>query len=208
MNAHAFFALGFLGLMAVSPARADDASGLPGPGFSGDRYTTLWTKSPFAIATPEAAAASQDYSLVGLAQFDGVSYASLVDKQSNEHFVLASDKPVRNLKLVSISHGANGASAVIDRNGEELTLQQEVTAPPSPGAGPVGWQPPPGAMPTPQPFIPGAPLSSVGGVIPPAYMRPPSVHFHRPLTRIPPRPGSPQSMQQQQQQQQPPPQSQ
>jgi len=188
MKAHVLIVAGFLVLTGAGFARADDTSALPGPGFSGDRYATLWTKSPFAIATPEAAAATQDYQLVGLAQFDGVSYASLVDKQSNEHFVLASDKPVRNLTLVSIAHGPSGASAIIQRNGETLTLQQEV-APPTPGGQPG----PPGAMPmpTPQPFMPGAPLSNVGGVVPQAYLRPPPVRFHRPGIHFPPQPPPP-----------------
>jgi hypothetical protein len=180
MTARLFFIIGFLSLMLTRPAHGDDSSTLPGAGFSADRYATLWTKSPFAIATPEAGAASQDFELVGLAQFDGVSYASLIDKQSNEHFVLSSDKPARNLTLVSISHSQGGATATIQRNGELLTLTQEEA--PASAPGPVG------AMPTPQVLAPGAPLSSVGGVIPPAYLVPPRARVHRPGIRVPPHP--------------------
>jgi hypothetical protein len=164
-------------LAAWGIARADDAgdAALPAPGFAGDRYAALWTKSPFAIATPEAAATSTDYSLVGLAQFGGVTYVSLIDKQTQEHFVLTNDKPVRNLTLVSISHGSDGDSVVIQRNGEMLTLKQETGA--APGA--------PSEMPRP---LDNAPLSNVGGVVSRPNMLRPSVRFHRPVIVIPPPP--------------------
>ena len=172
-----------LAVIYLRPARADagDTATLPGSGFGGDRYATLWTKSPFAIATPEAAAESQDYQLVGLAQFDGVSYASLVDKQTQEHFVLASDKPVRNLTLVSIAHTADGGSAVLQRNGEMLTLKQEGEPAAAPG------QPPPNAPPgVPMPTFPQM-NPSVGGM-PRNYFMHPRVGIHRPPITLPSRP--------------------
>jgi hypothetical protein len=160
-------------------------SALPGSGFSAERYAGLWTKSPFAIATPDAPAASEDYQVVGLAQFDGVSYASLIDKQTHEHFVLASDKPQRNLTLVSVSHDAKGASAVIQRNGEILTLQQE-EAPQPAGGLPISVA---GMTGTPQfrRAMPAVPLPNVGGMAPPAFVRP-LVHFHRPPIAVPSQP--------------------
>jgi hypothetical protein len=166
-----------LALGAIRTAQADEAgdSALPAAGFSGDRYASLWTKSPFAIATPEAAAGSTDYALVGLAQFDGISYASLIDKQSQEHFVLASDKPVRNLTLVSISRQPSGATAVIRRNGEVLSLKLENVAPPTNGGPPQNPQGFPMAMP------------NGNGMINQPVFRPP-VRFHRPLIRVPPPP--------------------
>jgi hypothetical protein len=179
MNQRAMLAAAFA-LAALGIARASDAgdAAVPAPGFAGDRYAALWTKSPFAIATPEAAASSTDYSLVGLAQFGGVTYVSLVDKQTQEHFVLTNDRPVRNLTLVSISHGSDGASAVIQRNGEMLTLKQETA--PAPGSS------------TPNPplmaLAANGPLPSVGGVAPRPNMLRPPVRFHRPPITIPPPP--------------------
>jgi hypothetical protein len=158
-------------------AVAGDDAATPEPGFSGDRYANLWTKSPFAIATPDAPATSADYQLVGMAQFDGVSYASLVDRQTQEHFVLASDKPVKNLTLVSISHGTSGALAVIQRNGETLTLKQEE----APAADAT-------ALPALNRVLAQA-NPSVGGVVPPISRRPP-VHIHRTVIIVPPRPTS------------------
>jgi len=185
MNARTLCAFGLLSLRLMGKPTADSKAmiPLPGSGFNGDRYTTLWTKSPFAIATPEAAAASQDYQLVGLAQFDGVSYASLIDKQTQEHFVLSSDKPVKSLTLISVAHSTEGGSAVIQRNGEILTLKQEgaplaaLGQPPMP----VNVQ---GAMPMSTfPTI----NRSVGGMPGNFFNRPPVRIHHLPIT-VPPSP--------------------
>jgi hypothetical protein len=164
---------------------------LPGAGFDGDRYANLWTKSPFAVATPDAPAASEDYALVGVAQFDGISYVSLIDKQAQgDHFVLSSDKPIKDakrnldLKLISIARGPAGASAVIQRNGESLTLHQEEA--PATASSPVM----PGSIPLPQPGFVPSPNPSVGGMVR-TYNVPPRVRIHRfPPIRVPPSPPS------------------
>lgn len=183
MNARVEFFAGIAMMLLASDAWAAPASApaTPGPAFDGGRYANLWIKSPFAIATPDAPAVSADYQLVGLAQFDGISYASLVEKQSQEHFVLASDKPVKNLKLVSISRGPGGASAVILRNGESLTLREEAV----PAAGgaqtstdPRLLNPPPGMVPSPNP--------SIGGLVP-ARRLPPRARIHH-IVHVPPPP--------------------
>jgi hypothetical protein len=165
-------------LLLAAPAWADDAPALPGPGFDGDHYADLWTKSPFAIATADAPPTSQDYELVGMAQFDGISYVSLVEKESSKHFTLTSEKPVDNIKLVSISHGPNGASAVILRNGESLTLQEE-QAPAQPASMPMILAGQTGTS----YFMRPSPNPSVGGMVPANL--PPRAHFHRPLIHIP-----------------------
>ena len=163
-----------------APLLADSA--LPSGGFSGDRYTVLWTKSPFAIATAEAAPESADYQLVGLAQFDGISYANLVVKQTQEHFVLSSQKSEKNLTLVSIRHDVQGGSAVIQRNGERLVLQETIASATAPPADMNAAVPTPGA-------VPGMSINpSVGGIISPANSYPPHVRIHRPVIVIPPRP--------------------
>jgi hypothetical protein len=150
--------------------RADEAA-LPGGGFAASHYEALWTKSPFAVATSEAAPESADYTLVGIAQFDGVAYASLVEKQNQEHFLLSGDKPVRGLTLVSIARGHDGTdtTAVVLRNGEQLTLK--LTS----GAGPAAS----GLNATPFP-VPQIPMPG---------QAPPPVYFHHRLIHIPPAPG-------------------
>jgi hypothetical protein len=171
----------FILVLTVVPVAAAD-SALPGDGFNGDRYTVLWTKSPFAIATPEAGAVSSDFQLVGVAQFEGVSYASLFDKQKQEHFVLTSEKPVRNLTLISLRHDSGGASAIIDRQGERLVLHEDNAAP-APTVAPAATVPiiavPPG-------FPGGIQNFPVGGIMPR-----PQVRIHRPLIVVPPPPQAP-----------------
>jgi hypothetical protein len=189
--------------LAFSPRIIASEPATPGPGFTGERYASLWTKSPFAIATPDAPAATTDYALVGIAQFDGVSYASLIEKQSQEHFVISSDKPYKNLKLVWISRGKgdDATSAVVDRNGESLTLTLEQTASASPMPGSAINLPPgtaagnpsvggvPGGAFSGANLPPGMPAGnpSVGGM-PATYLTPPAVRIHRPRINIPPPP--------------------
>jgi hypothetical protein len=164
-----------------SIGRASPAPEIPTEGFEGDRYSSLWTKSPFAIATPEAGATTQDYQLTGLAKFDGIAYASLINKQTQEHFLLTSAKPAQNLSLVSINHGRNGGSAVVLRNGEQITLQEENSSPAlSPGLPAMPGQLNPGFIP------PGQSNPSVGGVMFPLSGSPPPVRMHRPPIAVPP----------------------
>jgi len=174
----------FLAMGTLAP-RADDAA-LPGGGFTASHYETLWTQSPFAVATSEAAPESSDYTLVGIAQFDGVSYASLIDKQNNnEHFLLASNKPMRGLTLVSVTHSkdASETTAVLQKNGESLTLKAEAEAPASsptlngPGAPP---------MIVPQIPRPGSDLAAPGYV---PGQGPPPVIFRHLTLHLPPPPG-------------------
>jgi hypothetical protein len=172
--------------MAELHLQAADGPALPGAGFTGDRYAPLWTKSPFAIATPDAPAVSTDYQLVGIAQFDGISYASLIDKQTQEHFVVSSDKPFKNISLVSISPGKGGSAttAVVQRNGEPLTLTLDTTPVAAANGETPGVPPPMNPMNMPQ-------NGSVGGVIYPSAVgggAPPRVHIHRPPIRFPPPP--------------------
>lgn len=125
----------FLSLLVASLLRADDKPELPSDPFPAEHYQSLWTKSPFAVASPEAGQESSDYALVGVARFDGIDYASLINKQTNEHLLLASDKPLPGLSLVSLQHGnkTEDISAVILNHGQSLTLKLETTAPNPPG---------------------------------------------------------------------------
>jgi len=183
--------------LATPLLRADD-SPLPDAGFSASRYEDLWTKSPFAVATPEAGGveASPDYLLVGIANAEGTSYASLIERQSQEHFLVSTDKPARGLTLVSITRGHNGSDtlAVFQKNGQTITLklEQQAVAAATPGA-------PPGAMPQQIP-MPGSGSAPGSGIITPQIPmpgsgasspegRPPIIRFHRPPIHLPPPPG-------------------
>jgi hypothetical protein len=124
---------------------------LPGEPFPASRYEPLWKSSPFAVATP-VAVESAEYSLVGAAQFDGVSYASLIEKQTQNHFVVTSATPAHGLTLVSLMHGGDSTFATLQKDGALLKLKLEAgaataTAPPS-FSSPVIMNNPPGFFPS------------------------------------------------------------
>ena len=182
---------------AVAPATPSDTDpdAAPREGFPAKRYEALWTKSPFAVETPEAGEESPDYSLVGVAQFDGVFYASLVQKQNQEHFLVSSDKPYKGLTLTAITHGHDVAdtTASLIKDGQPITLKLEAgtVMPPAPIPGMPSTYTPNIAMPgiVPQNIpMPGSPQA--GSMMP---VRP-LVRIHRPAIHLPPRstqPGQP-----------------
>ena len=163
-------------------------SAVPGAGFAASRYEVLWTKSPFAVATTEVTAdSSPDYFLVGISNFDGISYASVVEtKTPQEHFLISTDKPTRGLTLTSITRSHDGLDtyAVVQKDGQSITLKLE--QPPAmaaaPGAPPVNPRAPPGIM-APQITMPGANVPMPGSVRPFTFPR-----THRPPIHLPPMP--------------------
>jgi hypothetical protein len=166
--------------LSAKPALADD-SALPGAGFSAARYEALWTKSPFAVATADAVEDSPDYSLVGIAECNGISYASLIEKENQEHFLISSqkDKPVRGLVLLTITRGENGGDtyANVQKDGQTITLklEQVAVAEQAPGAPPVIAMP--GTM-IQQIPMPGAGTSPFGmGANRPFRFRRPAIHL-------------------------------
>jgi hypothetical protein len=178
--------------------RADDPA-VPGASFPASRYEALWTKSPFAVATSEASGgeSSPDYFLVGIANIDGISYASVIERQHQDHFLISTDKPVRGLTLTSITRGHNISDtyAVVQKNGQSITLKLEQPPPAAatPGAPPNNTAAAgPGAM-TPQINMPGIVTSQLPmpgtGLPQPGSIRPPVSRFRRSPIHLPPPPG-------------------
>jgi hypothetical protein len=173
-------------------AVAGDDSALPGTGFPASRYESLWSKSPFAVASADGSGpGSPDYALVGIAEFDGISYASIIDKksQNQEHILLSSEKDADGLKLVSVTRGqdAEGTTAVVLKNGETLTLKLDPSAgSPAPGMTPVPAPviTMPGSVPAQTPFQSGGST----GQPPPVTYRPHMITLPSPP---PTRPASP-----------------
>ena len=132
-------------LLAVLTAwplmRADDG-GLPSGAFDASRYSLLWETSPFAVASPVAVESVQ-YSLVGAAEFEGVSYASIIDKQSQNHFVVTSKTPSHGLSMVSLTHGSSpgSVSATLQSSGGILKLALDTTTAPLVAPQPVNTAP-------------------------------------------------------------------
>jgi hypothetical protein len=176
-------ALAASGMPALNPAIADETA-LPGEGFTAAHYETLWTKSPFSVATPEASDDSPDYTLVGITQLEGVAYASVVDAHTGDHFLISSDQASRGLKLISITHSTNGTDtfAQVQKDGQPLTLKlQPAAATPAMPNGIPGGQPPVVQnIPMPTGNNPGP------GFNPP--LPPRSVRIHRPVIHLPPTP--------------------
>jgi hypothetical protein len=191
------------GLLSIPWARmaVADATVLPPDPPPAAQYETLWTKSPFAVATPDAVADSPDYALVGVMQLDGEAYASIVEKQNSDHFLIASDKEVKGMKLKSITHSTTGSDtfATVEKDGQVLTLKLE-SAPlgPPPGAPPGANGIPGMNVPTPtaqniqmpgsQQNIPMPGANSDQAPLSPGAAR--FMRIHRPVIHLPPNPNA------------------
>ncbi len=175
-------------ILLAAPARADDEPVIPTTDFAPARYEALWTKSPFAVATSEGPGeTSPDYMLVGVAKIDNVSYASVVQVQGGEHFLISSDQPVHGMTLNTITHSPNSPDtfATITKDGQTLTLKLQQAPAAVPGA--VGTNAPatgpaPGTM-TQQITMPGS-----GGPFPNGASTRPFARFHRAPIHLPPPP--------------------
>ena len=187
---------GVIALAILPQAIADDnEAALPGNGLPASRYETLWLKSPFSVASADdSAPASPDYSLVGIAEFDGISYASIIDKKNNqEHFLISSDQDSHGLKLVSVTRGkdADSTLAMLQKNGEPIILKLDSSTGP-PTAGGPGTS----SIPTPIIQMPGAVPPQTSSR--PAYFapgQPPPVAYRPHMITIPPPSGQPRNVQ-------------
>ena len=175
------------GTTVLSQTLRADEPAVPTGNFPATRYESLWAKSPFAVATAEESQqSSPDYALAGIANVDGVSYASVIDNHNQEHFLVSSDKPSRGLTLTSITRSHNGSDtvAVVVKDGQSITLKlaPPAAATPLPGAQQPNAAAVPGNM-APQILMPGGPASFPN----PASMRP-FTRIHRPPIHVPPPP--------------------
>lgn len=127
MHSHLFYPLFLGGIILSAVLVMADEPAIPGSGFAATRYEALWSKSPFSVASPDEGPESPDYSLVGIAQFDGISYATVINKQTQDHILVSSDKPVGGFTLISVTlgHDPSGTTAVLQKDGQSLTLKLE-----------------------------------------------------------------------------------
>ena len=184
----------------ATPLLPADDSAVPGAGFPASRYEALWTKSPFAVATPEGGTdSSPDYFLVGIATVGGISYASVIERQSQDHYLISTDKATRGLTLTSITRGHNGSDtfAVVQKNGQSITLKLEqapVTGPTPAGMPSTNAVATPGII-TPQITMPGAGLPTGGPVHPITRLRRAPIHLPPPPGQAQPTPAPAQPQQ-------------
>jgi len=172
---------------AVSGTPSDGV--VPSAAFSPSRYEALWTKSPFSVATSEdAVQTSPDYMLVGIANVEGVFYASLIERDNQEHFLISSDKLTRGLTIKSITKSQDGQDvfASVVKDNQPLTLKLE-QAPAATGVQPgaAGMQPAPRHSPLRmEPVAPSSPA-----IVSPSPCRPGRRNnHHRESCRRPRRP--------------------
>ena len=171
---------------APAPAATDDSDPAAHQGYTPDRYQDLWTKSPFAVETPdEAVTDTADYSLVGVAQLGDVTYASLIQKQNQAHLLVSSDKPLGGLTLNSVSNKSDGIYVSFTRDGQPLTLKLEAAPAGAPQASaepnmPATFGTAPGMAPA------GGQTIPMPGAFNPSTARP-LIRIRRPLIHVPPR---------------------
>jgi hypothetical protein len=173
----------------LAPPIRGDAPAIPSANFSASRYEALWTNSPFAVATSEdTGESSPDYLMVGIANIDGVSYASVIERQTQEHFLISTDKANRGMTLSTINHNQDGSEtyANVTKDGQTLTLKLEQPAPAAPGSVPDGSTINMPGIVTPVLRAPGTGGGAFGG---PGSFRPFS-RIHRPTIHLPPSPAA------------------
>lgn len=170
MSSKAITFAAFLACHSLVRAQGGEMPAVPPSGCDADHFRSLWTASPFVLATPESTAVSAEFSLVGVACFEGVSYASLVDTGTQEHFTLSSDKPVHGLTLLSVAKGKTGATVNIQRASGELMILKEAGSSRPAGGSAISTSDPTGSEPA-----PAEPLS-----------RKPPVRVHHRVVLVPP----------------------
>jgi len=122
----------------------------------------------------------------------------VLNKQTQEHFTVTTDKPAKGLKLISITlgHDPSGNAANFEKDGQPITLK--VDAAPAGGAPNVANNVPPPA-PSPAPFVPPNVVPMPGQQPAEVNNRPtfppgaqPPLATRRPhMIRIPPPPNQP-----------------
>jgi hypothetical protein len=172
------------------PAPVDDATASH-QGYPAARYESLWTKSPFAVETPdEVVQESVDYTLVGVAQIDGVSFASLIETKNQDHRLVRSDNATPDGLLVKSITKRNGDTyAVVNRNGEALTLKLQTATEGTPPGNAVNINAP--AVPMPGAFTQNIPMPGSSGAPGSSPSIRPLIRIHRPVIHVPQRTDTP-----------------
>jgi len=78
-----------------------------------------------SVTATDLSPTTSDFSLVGIARFDGASYACLFDAKTQRHLLLSTRDPESGLKLVSVASEDDsvGPSALIQANGTSILLK-------------------------------------------------------------------------------------
>jgi len=94
-------------------------------------FVVLTTRPVSAGQSPDTAdplLSSSHYTLVGIARFGGISYASLLDWQTGNHFLLSTDKKSElDVTLVSVRtfDDSSGPAAIIEKDNVSVLVKLE-----------------------------------------------------------------------------------
>jgi hypothetical protein len=171
----------------ATPAPLDDAA-VAHQGYPATRYESLWTKSPFAVETPdEAVQESIDYTLVGVMQLEGVTYASLIATRDQSRKLIRSDKVTDGLIVKGVTRKENGDTfATVNRDGQPLELKLQ-TSESGPVGGNVVINGPAVNVPMPGSFTPNIPMPGAGNAGGAGPSVRPLIRIHRPIIHVPQR---------------------
>lgn len=110
-----------------------------------ERYSALWQKNPFTIASVEdapQAGFAQNLAVVGIAKIGGEAIVTVLNKQTQERFTMDSSGGPQGMKVVSVSMDTDPlkASVTIRKGGETATVGFDrallaMTQSPAPPAG-------------------------------------------------------------------------
>jgi|GEM_PF-4933887 len=93
-----------------------------------DHYQSIWQNSPFG--KPSAKDASETYTLVSFFKIGNVSYATLIEKQSNKKlFISSNPASSSDISLVSTSPNVDplASSVTILKDGEQMIVKFDPT---------------------------------------------------------------------------------
>jgi len=91
-------------------------------------FLTAFRVSAESSDAVESSLTSSNYTLVGIAKFDGISYASLLDGQTGGHFLLSTDKKSDlDVTLISVRtyDDASGPAAIIEKDNVSVLVKLE-----------------------------------------------------------------------------------
>ena len=149
--------------------RLDAAESSPVPdAYPVDRYEPIWKRSPFTLssAVDDSGAASQQLALTGLLRINNEAYASVLDKQTKQRFLVSKEPDPQGLSLVSFQNPDDPSTLVVtlQRGSETFSLRYDLDylkqvspAPAASAASPAG----PAQASSPSPAYPLAPPPAV-----------------------------------------------
>lgn len=125
------FAVFFMGAFSCTLPKAAAEDELPQP-YPDSRYESIWKKSPFTLPSAVAetnASFVDNLALAGIVRIEGENYAAIIDKTTKKRELISSTPNDQGLKLIKTEPSDDLAkvSVVLQKNGEQGTLQYDMS---------------------------------------------------------------------------------